>query len=127
MSSVALVALAAMAWATAAAHAGGLPPDAAASGTRWGEAAAFSLKATVRVRSVPRTFAGRIRSHGNDAGSNWIPRVRDGGGTGASVRGTGRPPFNLETLPVTIGGHSFILSRFTMSRAGVRGMISTAF
>ncbi|WP_230558858.1 hypothetical protein, partial [Sphingomonas segetis] len=61
-----------------------------------------------------------------EAESNWSPRTGGAGG-GQLARPAGRPPFNLETLPVTLGGQHFILSRFTMSRAGVRGMISTAF
>ena len=123
MGSVSLLALAIIAWAAAAPQVGTRASDA-----RWGESAAFSLKATFSVRSVPPTVTGRSRSGTEGvAASNWSPRLPGGAGPGRSARGAGRAPFNLETLPVTIGGQRFVLSRFTMSRAGVRGMISTAF
>jgi len=128
MGSAALLALAILASAPAAAQAGGPASNAPAPRMRWSDAAAFSLKATVPVPTMPLTVAGRRGSGAKGvARSNWSPRIRGGAGPGASAWGPGGPRFNLEAVPVTIGGQRFILSRFTMSRAGVRGMISTAF
>lgn len=126
MRSAAFVALAILASAANGAQVSGQASGAPAPGTRWGEPAAFRLKGTVRMRSARESARRRsaVAATGQPV-SNWSPRI--GVGSGQSARNAARPPFSLETLPVRIGGQRFVLSRFTMNRAGVRGMISTAF
>jgi len=134
--------LALMAAAATVSHAAGPARNAPAPETRWGDAAAYKLKAAGRGPILDQAARSRTFEHslvtadyrptrggtGKDqAGSNWSPRIAQGAGRSASPRRLARAPFDLETLPVTVLGRRFVFSRFTMNRKGVRGMVSTDF
>jgi hypothetical protein len=110
--------------APVAAHGAGLASSAPVSGIRWGEAGKFDLKETLRTRSLARTMRGRsapaAATHTN---SNWSA----GAGNVVERVGAAHMTFNLETLPVTIGGQRFVLSHFTVTPTRVRGTVSAAF
>ena len=133
------IALAAMIAAATAAHADA--DGASVSGTRRDEAAAYNLKTSVHlsIRAAIRAPAFDIsiesgeyrpRRGGGTQGqvrSNWSLRIDRVADRSATRPPNARMPFDLETLPVKVGGRRFVLSRFTMDRRGVLGMISTRF
>jgi hypothetical protein len=133
------VALAAMVAAATAAHADA--DGASVTGTRCDEAAAYHLKTSVplSIRTAIRgpSFDISIRSGEyrpnrgcgaqGQARLNASLRIEGLADRSAPRPPNARMPFDLETLPVKIGGRRFVLSRFTLDRRGVLGMISTRF
>jgi hypothetical protein len=107
----------------------------------WGASVSYRLTPTTRVPGMNSLARNRslevsavqatARRHDGGAqnrlGADRPPRIGNLSGDYDTLRRLDRRRLNVETVPVTILGRRFMLSRFTVDRRGVRGMVSTEF